>query len=833
MRLTLRTLLAYLDDILEPEDAEKLRQKIEENPNASDLTHRIRACMAKSRLSSPAVHGRGLAADANTVSEYLDNTLAVERMPEFERTCLESDVHLSEVASCHQILTMVLGEPVEVDNSLRKMAYGLNATAGTSDLGTFATDGTSATVKSPSSTASTASHASSTASVSTGANTSGTETSGETIPYYDAADSPRSWVWPVALMLIAGFLIATAVLNGMQWLRGTTEVANNTNTGNIDVAASPPQVDSAASLERPAITPNNPSDLGAAPVIVPPVIDEPSITDSTELTPLVPLTELPSIDKPVGIASAPADIGSMPADMAAAATDTAPVDIAAAPVTPVDPKPASVISPPPLIPSTPITEADDPPATVTPPVTPPAQPMPEHLADNGARRAVDSVVGGGGADIQFDGDDDPKPEKPAVPRDVARSVVEDQAMAIWNGEKQTWTRLNQREPLRVGQRFRNLPTFRPQLLLVGGLQMTLDGNCEFSLGEPSGVDTPRVKLAHGRVLFTGLGQAPSRIELDVNGRIITIQQGDQSDDFAVEVIRTRTPGSNPETAARHHVVKIWPRSGRIGISEGEEEDRESKAVEAAQMWVAIDGRAAVAGETGDLPAWVSGPKMRDIDRTALLELEPLLTQDRSLTLSLLEASKHRRTDVRSLAARCLAALGRYEPIIESLGDRKQHAHWSQHVAQLRSAVDQHPDSSALVAQSLRRVTGPDADGLMRLLASYSPLQLADGGAEHLIDTLEDESLEVRVIAIETLKDITGMSQLYRPDRPAAQRQVAVQKWRGRLAEGEVLYAEQPLIFPGDADDVHFDEKDRAEPPGSSSTPIVEPKRARSTFAIPR
>lgn len=125
MRLTLRTLLAYLDDILEPAEAREIGQKLQESSVASSLVSRIREVVRRRRLTAPTVSGSGMGIDPNLVAEYLDNTLPPEGIADVEKICLESDVHLAEVAACHQVLTLALGEPVEIHPETRERMYAL------------------------------------------------------------------------------------------------------------------------------------------------------------------------------------------------------------------------------------------------------------------------------------------------------------------------------------------------------------------------------------------------------------------------------------------------------------------------------------------------------------------------------------------------------------------------------------------------------------------------------------------------------------------------------------------------------------------------------------
>src|SRR5262249_17509430 len=98
---------------------------VAESDTAQELITRIKQVTRRRRLTTPPDTGPGAKLDPNTIAEYLDNTLDADQLADVEQICLASDVHLAEMASCHQILTLVLGEPALVPPTAKQRMYAL------------------------------------------------------------------------------------------------------------------------------------------------------------------------------------------------------------------------------------------------------------------------------------------------------------------------------------------------------------------------------------------------------------------------------------------------------------------------------------------------------------------------------------------------------------------------------------------------------------------------------------------------------------------------------------------------------------------------------------
>ena len=110
MRLTLRTLLAWRDRVLPEVEQDELNLKIESSAIARQLADRMSLVVGRKRLAAPRVIGKGLGGDANSVAEYLDNTLDPTKLEPLERILLESDIQLAEVTATHELLAAIVSD---------------------------------------------------------------------------------------------------------------------------------------------------------------------------------------------------------------------------------------------------------------------------------------------------------------------------------------------------------------------------------------------------------------------------------------------------------------------------------------------------------------------------------------------------------------------------------------------------------------------------------------------------------------------------------------------------------------------------------------------------
>src|SRR4029079_3367159 len=123
MRLTLRTLLAWLDDTLPPSEVRDIGKQVSESPLARELVGGVHRATRQRRHTVPGKSGPD-ATDPNLVAGYVDNDLEPDQVAEYEKKCLNSYVNLAEAASVHQILSL-LGQKVQVPGETKARMYQL------------------------------------------------------------------------------------------------------------------------------------------------------------------------------------------------------------------------------------------------------------------------------------------------------------------------------------------------------------------------------------------------------------------------------------------------------------------------------------------------------------------------------------------------------------------------------------------------------------------------------------------------------------------------------------------------------------------------------------
>lgn len=715
MRLTLRTMLACLDadDRLDPADVEDLSQKIQQSKYATDLASRIRRLVQHQRVGTPRLDAKGNGLDANSVAEYLDNTLAHERIADFERNCIESDVRLAEVGACHQILVLVLEQPAEIEPSVRERMYRLGAESSrqvpeeTSHARTLPS-GEAVRIDRPASAAQIAPV---------------TKPLPEVPEYLRAGRRPS--LWPLALAALLAFVAVGIGLRWMGPLDKTHPMAKLLGAGD----------------EPPARRTNDTND--PTPAVVPPPV-EPASVDNPAKKSIEPVNE----------------------------TDLPPVE----PAVPLDPPMPNETEVPPAEPM----KTEVPPAETTEPVEPmpPKEPM----------------------DVAKPIPLPPMPRDPAEPpqpaaADVGRFVSEDQVLVRIAADHST-TRVGARSSIFAGDELVVLPAYRAQVLLSNNVQFTALGETHFTPVLSGSDDVATITVDYGRALAMSVGKVGSRLALNLGPIQGIVSFADADSELALEVRYYLPPGENPQTpGATVPVVRLYTTRGKIAWQEGTPENAGEKfVIEAGQVrnYVGQDPGETVA--LAALPDWIGGKNIADIDRRAAREVEAKLTPDRPLELTLQEMASgtERQAEVRSLAVRSLICLSQFEPFLAAIADDTQRSYWAVEFDSCRDAITRNTELATYIHDTFVKQRGEqDGENLYRMMWGFSAEDLSGGLAEELVKSLDVELLDYRVLAFENLRRITGLTQLYQPQFPAARRRTPIAQWRERLKAGEIVYKTPP------------------------------------------
>lgn len=766
MRLTLLTLLAYLDNDnhLSADDAQALKDKIEKSDFASGLVMRIKSISRKLRMSAPKVDGKGLGRDANTVATYLEGDLPPERLGEFERLCLESDVHLAEVASCHQILSMVLSKPAQVPPAIREKIYALGSHAEAARLASpnridgshaagapgLAADGQSTAPPlppKPSSAASSASilavpHDNGKAHVEPVAPP--VAKSPQVPDYLRAGQGNRGWL--VGLAVAAVFLLVLGGLRAMGPFDRTHPLAKMLGMNPTEVAVNPDH----QPVPNPVPNPNPP-----APVPVPVPVPTP--------IPMDPVVPAPVPQPPVRLPTDPVPVEPMPIE---------PMPLPKPPM-PLEPGPGPLPGerpevPPPLpIPPVEIPDGVKPlepkPVEPKPPGPPVSIPIPPPV--------VPAPIG--------------TPVAPSEMFDMGRYTSDEQVIArlVADPKMKTtlWHRLAPRSLLVAGERLVVLPTYRPQLNLASGIQATFAGESAFRMERPAQAGGAKMVVEHGRMMLASIGATGGQVDLDLAGIKGTITLADADAAVAIDVRRFLPPGTPAENPKAEviRVVDLFSTGGRVVW-----QPAEGQGIEIPPQHVVIYMAEELPRSGGpyELPTWTDAKSLPDIERRASLDMEAELPLDKSLDIALTEHAGGRRVEVRSLAARSLAALDQYEAILEELNDPRQYSYWAADIDALRAAVSRGSDSATKLLATLQTKRPQNARVLYEMLLGASDEQLTGGSAAQLVKALESNELDVRVVSLDSLRRITGQMLMYRPEKPQASNATSIQKWKDKLKD---------------------------------------------------
>jgi hypothetical protein len=863
MRLTLRTLLAYLDNTLEPQDAEVLRQKVEQSGFATQLVQRIRGSLTDRSLSAPAPDSVHPIEEPNMMSNYLDSTLPPEQTAEIEKACLESVPHLAEAAACHQILTMVLGQPAEVSERLRQRVFAMVDLGGNiveSESGAIAGRlGVGAgpppiageigprfsSVELPGGAANVSQEATRPEAIvdpregppqdvrPVGVDDSGvfqvaTKFRGQTHQFAEAgtafddagllADDPslkeldpadfyedekskyRLTPWLVTLALVGTLLFAIVQIfapligpkvadrntqstapDGLSSVEPSEETGGQVAVEVENAASSVSAEEASAASVAPSSAPllAGEETMSAAETVEPTTQPDAASVMSGRPTPTGPTEEV--ADSIIDVMT-PGPDGQvenadpvMRTEVSDASTETS-TDAAEMP----DARVAALPAEPGLDPSVPNAES--------PEMDPLAAPV---NAEAAMAAGTEAAPPDGAADIAPDAD--------ASGSGMA-VLVSDKALVAMRTGDADWRLVSAADSIPSDRAIVCGPEYRATFVLTGDPEssVTLVGPAEVRWLRSESTVSLGVRFGRGVIKLADPG---SSVEFVIGDTKIVAKTESAGAIIAFDVSLQRDLGADPLVSENHHArVELTSVTGDFSVSGF---DEVAELGTGAQVVCVLDAAGANTAEVTkpvEMPSWID-PEIESgsLDSEAAANLLELVRTDGSgsLLLSLRVALGFRRNEVAALAGRTMLAFSdgsAYFGVDGLLSQPRQRLYWSSHLDALRSTIDRSvADAKAVrtaIAGQNAAMDNADGDTLFRLLIGYSQEQLENGGDQELVAGLESGSIPVRVLASESLRDISGTTMFFKPEEEvASRREEVIKKWKVRLRKEAIRYPE--------------------------------------------
>lgn len=725
MRLTLRTLLAYLDDILEPSQAKEIGSKINESTYASELVKRIKEVMRRRRLTSPDVAGSGAGVDANAIGEYLDNTLPPETVADIEKICLDSDVHLAEVAACHQILTLVLGEPVEIQPNSRERMYALGA----ADAAQMA--GPSSVFKQPKPEAPPKPGRNGSTAKPTAKQES--RDFNATLPDYLKPNPIWKRILPVAgVMLVLGVWIGLIL---------------------SDATFFPPDDSAGESAKNEGVEPSDPNNNMVVAAKTTPKSETAPKVAPKQIEPAVPATPATVPEKmpdATGIDAVP------PPD----APNTTP-----APNNPTPPAPAPV-------PNTPSTSDPNTPNTAPTPNTTPSPPRPGTAADPNSLSTVEApkehpinYTTGEGIAIRRNADG--KQWSVLAPRSL---VFAKETTAIPHPYSGTF----------------NIDDVSAAFKFLGGSRFISLGPDDNS---QAGFDLDQGRLLIATIDSEAEEFSPIVVRLQCDSDVWYVELSEPMTLVGVEMMPRMAEGPAPRFGRDTYAARLLVKSGAARITAANMEPVAVMANQQFLLRVpGMAADAARISEPALLPGWtdLEAKPSSSVRRYAAL-FEKEFDRSESVEFSVATLIDDPRPRIAELAVQCLALTDNVKVLAQALGSEHEEGRAAA-VAGLRLWMVSTPQANERLQAALQlRYVRNDGETIQRLLWGFSDTDLRKQAISmQLVDWLDSPEIAIRELAFFHIERLTGRDMGYRPLAPSIQRNPATGRFRSYIDEKGAL-----------------------------------------------